>query len=310
MHKNYMKSSLLFLSSLFIGCGGGGGTSDPIPTPTPTAVHTPVPTTIPTAVPTAVSTPTPTAVPTAVPTSIPTIIPTVIMDSNLTMNENDTLSFEVTKKVTLLKVEGSTHGNATIKENNITYTPEKSFYGTDDFVYEYRDENGDVKKVKVSLEIKDFILFSSSYQDGERIPKIHVCSDYAGSDYSPQLSWENAPKTTTSFAIIMDDEVSPCGTRDNACKHWGLFNISSETLDLEENINTNVPTGVVLGENYMGSKKYAGPCPPDTHVYKTTLYALGNEMPNLQNVSMSRSKFESTYKKHILNSVTLSGVFP
>ena len=147
-------------------------------------------------------------------------------------------------------------------------------------------------------------LKSSSFTDGSVIPKKHACEYLGGNDISPQFSWENAPKESSKFAIIMDDETTPCGTGDNACVHWGLFNIPNSITSLGEN--------ETISNTYTDG--YYGPCPPSNHIYKTTVYALNNKMPdiaysNMPDSGMTRSKFKTLYGSYILQESTISGTF-
>jgi Raf kinase inhibitor-like YbhB/YbcL family protein len=116
-----------------------------------------------------------------------------------------------------------------------------------------------------------------------------------------------------SFAIIMDDEDAPCGTGDNACIHWGVFNLSSTALtSLPNNVDLSGSTGVAFGVTYdQTTAGYNGPCPPSVHTYKTTIFALGAQMPLVVNraTGLTRSKFETTYGSHILGKATLTGRF-
>ena len=156
----------------------------------------------------------------------------------------------------------------------------------------------------------NFTLTSTSFKDGKRIPSINVCMELGGSNQSPQLSWSDAPANTKKYAIVMDDEVSPCGKGDGACKHWGLFNIPSSITEVSEDLEIATIEGTVEGRNYVGTQDYEGPCPPFKHTYKTTVFALDGTMPTIGRTSMTRSQFKSTYKTHILDSVTISGTFP
>jgi len=154
--------------------------------------------------------------------------------------------------------------------------------------------------VNETAVLADFTLTSTSYKEGDNIPSKYTCR---GTNISPMFTWENAPIGTAKYAIIMDDEDSPCGTGDNACKHWGLFNIPSTTTLLAENLDISTLNGAVEG------KDYSGPCPPSLHTYKTTLFALKESMPTLNQVSLTRSQFTSTYGEYILDSATISGKF-
>lgn len=54
-----------------------------------------------------------------------------------------------------------------------------------------------------------FSLQSGDYNNGSVIPDIHACLSLRGANTSPQLQWANIPAGVQSFAIIMDDEISP-----------------------------------------------------------------------------------------------------
>ena len=156
----------------------------------------------------------------------------------------------------------------------------------------------------------DFSLSSQNFSDGGIIPLVHACSSEGGSNRSPQLSWTNPPQSATSYALIMDDEDSPCGTGDNACRHWAVFNIPSSVTSFQANQDLTSIDGVTQGENYEGTIGYAGPCPPNQHSYNFTIYALSSGMPTIgSGVQMTRSQFESAYASYVLDSATLIGVF-
>lgn len=63
----------------------------------------------------------------------------------------------------------------------------------------------------MALELK-----STAFTPNGTIPAKHACSEKA--NISPSISWDNAPKGTKSFALIMDDPQSdaPMG----AWVHW------------------------------------------------------------------------------------------
>lgn len=155
-----------------------------------------------------------------------------------------------------------------------------------------------------------FTLSTTSFTAGDEIPLTHVCDSYGGSDISPELSWSNAPTGTTSYALVMDDEVSPCGTGDNACKHWSVYGIPVSESGLAQGVAISSITGATEGSNYTGSTGYAGPCPPNQHTYTFTVYALDSNMPVVSSgTGLTRSMFETIFSYYILDSATITGIF-
>lgn len=155
-----------------------------------------------------------------------------------------------------------------------------------------------------------FTLSSGSYADGAAIPVKHACTVQTGSNVSPALAWSNAPSGTAAYAIVMDDEVSPCGTGSNACIHWNAFNLPASASTLGEGVNpATLGSSVVLGTAYNEATGYQGPCPPNPHVYKLTLYALDSSTDFVRTPSLTRSQFAYAYAARILGSATLTGTF-
>lgn len=163
-----------------------------------------------------------------------------------------------------------------------------------------------------------FELSSAAFTSGGEIPVIHACEDLAGSNYSPQLAWQNAPENTDSFVIIVDDETAPCGTGANACVHWNLFNIDGSVSSLTEDVSPAdiVDVGgyssVVEGLSYANTNDYEGPCPPagGAHTYYFKIYALSSDHPELEQAqSLTSSEFEADHASHILGEAEISGTF-
>jgi Raf kinase inhibitor-like YbhB/YbcL family protein len=153
-------------------------------------------------------------------------------------------------------------------------------------------------------------LTSNNYTNGNSIPLLNACTALGGTDTSPQLSWAFAPVDTGSFALIMEDETPPCGTGSLACVHWALFNIPETIYSLEAGLDTSTIEGVVEGYTYLPTTSYEGPCPPSTHNYKTTVYALDYSMPVIPvNSTFTRSTFEVQYSSNILDQAEIMGTF-
>ncbi len=99
-----------------------------------------------------------------------------------------------------------------------------------------------------------------------------------GDNVSPQLSWNNPPEGTKSFAITMYDPDAPTGS---GWWHWVVFDIPSDISELPKNagnIDLNqMPKNVVQSITDYGKSGYGGPCPPEGdgfHQYIITIYAL------------------------------------
>ena len=99
-----------------------------------------------------------------------------------------------------------------------------------------------------------------------------------GENVSPQLSWENAPADTKSFAITMYDPDAPTGS---GFWHWVVFNVPATTTDLKtgagDAAKNLLPAGAIQSVTDFGQPGYGGPCPPQghgLHTYIITVYAL------------------------------------
>ncbi len=107
----------------------------------------------------------------------------------------------------------------------------------------------------------------------------------SGENQSPQLSWENAPKGTKSFAVTMYDPDAPTGS---GFWHWVVFDIPSEVHELVSGagkVNSNLlPKNTIQSVTDYGIKGFGGPCPPEGHGfhrYIITVYALKVDKLNL-----------------------------
>lgn len=99
-----------------------------------------------------------------------------------------------------------------------------------------------------------------------------------GKNVSPQLSWENAPAGTKSFAVTAYDPDAPTGS---GWWHWLVFNIPNSVAQLKTGAsNSTMPTAAIESTNSYGSKGFGGACPPQgdkPHRYIFTVFALNIE---------------------------------
>jgi Raf kinase inhibitor-like YbhB/YbcL family protein len=159
-------------------------------------------------------------------------------------------------------------------------------------------QKGGVKKM--------FTIKSSAFKDGETIPKKFTCD---GQDFSPELSWENAPAGTKSFALICEDPDAPGGT----FIHWVIYDIPANVTKLDENVKKVglVDDKIKQGVNDFGRIGYGGPCPPrghKPHRYIFKLYALDVETLGL-NSGATAEQVESKAKGHILGEARITGLY-
>ena len=102
-----------------------------------------------------------------------------------------------------------------------------------------------------------------------------------GDNTSPQLSWDNAPEGTKSFAITMYDPDAPTGS---GWWHWVVFDLPADVNSLAQNAGNLesglMPESAIQSLTNYGGQGYGGPCPPEghgIHQYIITVHALKTE---------------------------------
>ncbi|UCE57401.1 MAG: YbhB/YbcL family Raf kinase inhibitor-like protein [Candidatus Bathyarchaeota archaeon] len=139
-------------------------------------------------------------------------------------------------------------------------------------------------------------LKSEDFEDNNIIPSEFTCD---GEDISPQLSWEDVPPETKSFALSVTDPDAPGGT----WIHWLVYDIPRDVRSIER---SSLPKGAKEVENDFGKEEYGGPCPPyGTHRYIFTIYALDTE--HLEDVD--KHNFFGKVEDHTLNKMVLKGLY-
>ena len=147
-------------------------------------------------------------------------------------------------------------------------------------------------------------LTSPAFASGAAIPAEFTCK---GADRSPELSWSGAPKSTVTYALIVDDPDAPGGT----FFHWVAYNIPANKTSLPAGVpqGAEIPGGGKQGMNSFGHLGYNGPCPPPgkTHHYRFHLYALDSEL-NIGDKA-DAAAIQSGFKGHVLADTELTGTF-
>ena len=153
----------------------------------------------------------------------------------------------------------------------------------------------------IFMEAKDMgtlKLLSPAFKHNDSIPSKYTCD---GADVNPPLVIENAPLSTKSLALIVDDPDAPVGT----WVHWVVWNIGPTTSEIGENM---VPSVAQQGINDFRKHNYGGPCPPSgTHRYFFKLYAL-DIMLSL-GPKANKADLESAMKGHVVAQGELIGLY-
>jgi len=147
-------------------------------------------------------------------------------------------------------------------------------------------------------------LSSPTLASGSAIAVENTCS---GGDRSPVLTWHNAPQSTKSFAIVVEDPDAPGGT----FIHWLAYNISAQTTSIPAGVpqTEEIATGGKNGINGFEHIGYNGPCPPPgkMHHYHFRLFALDSTLT--PGDKPDASALESAMKGHVLATAELVGTF-
>lgn len=114
-------------------------------------------------------------------------------------------------------------------------------------------------------------VVSPVFHNGEGIPERYSRN---GANISPPLEWQDAPRSTRSFALIVEDPDAPKGT----FRHWAVYNVPPAYQGLGEDSGSSQPgTPLGMAVNDFGNRGYDGPQPPHghgTHHYHFRLLAL------------------------------------
>ena len=123
----------------------------------------------------------------------------------------------------------------------------------------------------------------------------------SGSNLSPEVSWDNAPKGTKSFALTMYDKDAPTGS---GWWHWLVVNIPASSKQIVSNASSKnlLPKGAVETMTDYGTASFGGACPPKgdkAHTYTFTLHALDVDKLDLN------AKSDSALVGYMINSHTI-----
>lgn len=140
-----------------------------------------------------------------------------------------------------------------------------------------------------------FTISSPSFSNGGDIAKKFTCD---AADLSPQLTWNEPPTGTKTFALLVDDPDAPVGNWN----HWTMWNLPPNLRGLPEDVKkeASLPDGSLQGRNDFRKTGYNGPCPPPgkPHRYFFKLFALDAKL-DLKS-GEGKKGLEAAMKGHIL----------
>jgi len=166
--------------------------------------------------------------------------------------------------------------------------------------------------IQTPTKVNAFELTSPSFKEGETLSDSTVLNglDCHGPNRSPALQWKNAPATTKSFVLVLDDFEARGG---DGFIHWVVYNLPSKTNNLPENAGALERDLAVAGRhayNDFLKRTYGGPCPPEgpPHKYRFTVYAL--DIPTIDDAGtpMTWRKLRFIIRDHILSQASLTGL--
>lgn len=122
-----------------------------------------------------------------------------------------------------------------------------------------------------------FSLASPAFSNGQRIPERYSKD---GGNISPPLEWQDAPRNTRSFAVIVEDPDAPKGT----FRHWAIYNVPPAYQGLGEDGGSSAPGAALkMAVNDFGNRTYDGPQPPHGHgVHHYHFHLLALDVPELR----------------------------
>jgi len=158
--------------------------------------------------------------------------------------------------------------------------------------------------------MSDFSITCPDFNEGEEIPKKF---GYKFENEVPVIHFNNFPKNTSSFALIMDDPDAMAAV-GKVWVHWLVcdaganipLGIASSWFLRDESRNSRG----IYGKTDFGEIGYGGPAPPDKrHTYIFKGYALDVVLHNHLEEGYSKQELEDVMKGHILAEAKLTGTF-
>ncbi|MEZ8129675.1 kinase inhibitor [Enterovibrio norvegicus] len=121
-------------------------------------------------------------------------------------------------------------------------------------------------------------LTSQDIQEGSRMANTFAYNGFGctGDNLSPQLSWNDAPEGTKSFAITAFDPDAPTGS---GWWHWVALDVPASKHSVKRGASGDIKGAKEMSNDY-GATGFGGACPPKghgMHRYQFTVWALPTE---------------------------------
>ena len=151
-------------------------------------------------------------------------------------------------------------------------------------------------------------LRSPAFDHHGDVPSRHTCD---GEDVSPPLAWEQPPRDTRSFVLLVDDPDAPDPRApQRVWVHWIVYGLPAGAHGLAEGASPDaLPDGAREARNDFGRTAWGGPCPPiGRHRYYFRLHALDVTLGDL-GPSAGRREVEAAMQGHVLETAELMGTY-
>ena len=160
----------------------------------------------------------------------------------------------------------------------------------------------------------NFQITSTEIAPGKPLTAKQVFNGFGcnGENISPQLSWNNAPTSTKSFAVTVYDPDAPTGS---GWWHWVILNIPASVTILNTNAGDPAsgvaPKGSAQIRTDFGTAGFGGACPPagsKPHRYQFRVFAL--DVDKLDLPADSTAALAGFYlHAHALDTATLEAIY-
>lgn len=152
-------------------------------------------------------------------------------------------------------------------------------------------------------------LSSPNFTNGAQLPQQYTCD---GKNINPAFSWEDAPKNTQSFALLVEDPDAPSAQNprpEGPWVHWIVFNIPATIKKLEENVSVS-KLGAIQGMTDSKKAAFHGACPPKDsgpHRYFFKLFALDTKLD--LKTGATKQQLLNAMQGHVLTTAELMGTY-